>query len=145
MAKKVRIEIANLQMAHKVNRPLLRKVLSHTMREAGVSGTLSVAVVDSQEITELNRRFLGRAEPTDVLSFPMEDETSDDFGEVIVCAEVAGQEAADWGGSFDAELALYAVHGLLHLLDYDDLTSEQRSRMREREREILGEFGLEVP
>lgn len=132
-------------MAHKVNRPLLRKVLSHTMREARVSGTLSVAVVDSQEITELNRRFLGRAEPTDVLSFPMEDETSDDFGEVVVCAEVAGREAAEWGISFDAELALYAVHGLLHLLGYDDLTSEQRSSMQEREREILKEFGLEVP
>jgi probable rRNA maturation factor len=145
MAKRIKIEIANLQMAQKINRPLLRKILSHTMREAGVGGTLSVAVVDSQEITELNRRFLGRAEPTDVLSFPMEDGASDDFGEVVVCAEIAGQEAVEWEISFDAELALYAVHGLLHLLGYDDLTSKQRSRMREREREILRGFGLEVP
>ncbi len=145
MAKRAKIEITNLQMAHSVNRPLLRKVLSHTMREAGVSGTLSVAVVDSEEITELNRRFLGREEPTDVLSFPLQDEASDVFGEVVVCAEIAGQEAAEWGIGFDAELALYALHGLLHLLGYDDQTAEQRSRMQKREREILSGFGLEVP
>ena len=145
MAAKVRIEIADLQSVYPVNRALLRRVLTHTMKEAGTGGTLSVAVVDTEEITELNRRFLGRAEPTDVLSFPMQDETSDLFGEVVVCADIAGEKATELGIGFDAELSLYAVHGLLHLLGYDDGTEGQRARMRKREREILGQFGLPCP
>lgn len=140
MSKTVKIEIANRQSQHRIKSALLRKVLTHTMREAGISGTLSVAVVDSDEIAELNRRFLGRAEPTDVLSFPMRDETSDLFGEVVVCADIATEEAGKRKISFDAELTLYALHGLLHLLGCDDKTAAQRKKMRMREREILEKF-----
>ena len=144
MGEKIKIEITNLQKVHDINRALLRKVLSQVMREAGETGSLSLAVVDEEEITELNRRFLGRAEPTDVLSFPMRDEDSDMFGEVVVCAEIAGKEALRRSIGFDAELALYALHGLLHLLGYDDRTPEQRSRMEKREQEILKNFGLKM-
>jgi rRNA maturation RNase YbeY len=145
MKKTIKIEITNLQSNHKVNRNLLRRVLTHTMQEAGAAGALSLAVVDSEEITELNRRFLGHAHPTDVLSFPLQDEASDLFGEVVVCADIAAHEAGERSISFDAELVLYAVHGLLHLLDYDDQTQEQREQMRKREREILDQFGLSIP
>jgi probable rRNA maturation factor len=138
----VKIEITNLQKDHEINEDLIHRILEHVAGEAGLSGTLSVAVVDAEEITELNRRFLGHAEPTDVLSFPMQDETSDLFGEVIVCAAVAAREAKKRNISFDAELALYAVHGLLHLLGYDDSTPGKRARMQERERAILAEFNL---
>jgi probable rRNA maturation factor len=142
MAGPLKIEIANLQSAQKVNRALMRKVLLSAMKEAGVSGTLSVAVVDTVEITELNRRFLGRAEATDVLSFPIEDERSDSFGEVVVCADIAAARAARRNANFDAELTLYALHGLLHLTGYDDKTPAQRSRMRKKEREVLSRFGI---
>ena len=141
MADNIKIDVSNLQSSHAVNEPLLEKVLSQTMREAGVSGTLSVAVVDSEEITELNRRFLGRAQPTDVLSFPMQDGASDLFGEIVICSDIAAKEAADRNISFDAELTLYAVHGLLHLLGYDDEMPQQRERMHRREREILALVG----
>jgi len=142
---RIKIEIANRQDAHKINRPLLRRVLSHTMRGAGLSGTLSLAVVDEARMAELNRRYLGRLEPTDVLSFPLQDETSGPLGEIVVCADTAAKESARRRRSFDAELALYAVHGLLHLAGYDDTTEEQRTRMRRREREILSKFGLSAP
>lgn len=143
MKPKAKVEIVNLQSAHTVNRVLLRKVLLHTMKEAEVSGTLSLAVVDEEEMTELNRRFLGREEPTDVLSFPMQDEDeSNMFGEIVICADVAAREADARKMPYDAELALYAVHGLLHLLGYDDGTPGQRKRMRKRESEILAAFGF---
>jgi rRNA maturation RNase YbeY len=144
MSKDIKVEITNLQSGNKVNRPLLRKVLMHTMREAEVSGTLSLAVVDSEEITELNRRFLGRAQPTDVMSFALQDETSDLFGEVVICADVAAQEAGERGIDFDSELALYALHGLLHLLGYDDETDQMREQMQNREQEILSQFGISI-
>jgi probable rRNA maturation factor len=140
---KAKVEIVDLQSAHGVNRALLRRILIHTMKEAGAAGTLSLAVVDEEEMTELNRRFLGREEPTDVLSFPMQDEDeSDMFGEIVVCADVAAREAQARKTPYDTELALYALHGLLHLLGYDDGTPAQRKRMRRREREILAAFGL---
>jgi probable rRNA maturation factor len=143
MKRKTKVEIADLQSAHGVNRALLRKILLHTMKDADAGGTLSLAVVDEEEMTELNRRFLGRKEPTDVLSFPMQDEDeSDMFGEIVVCADVAAREAAARKTPYDTELALYALHGLLHLLGYDDGTPAQRKRMRQREREIMAEFGL---
>ncbi len=142
---KPKVEIINLQSAHGVNRALLRKVLLKTMKEAKAGGTLSLAVVDEEEMTELNRRFLGREAPTDVLSFPMRDEDeSDIFGEIVVCADVAAREADTRKTPYDTELALYALHGLLHLLGYDDGTPVQRRRMREREREILAAFGLDA-
>jgi probable rRNA maturation factor len=143
MKPKAKVEIVNLQSTHSVNRALLRRVLLQTMKEAEASGTLSLAVVDEEEMTELNRRFLGREEPTDVLSFPMQDEDeSDMFGEIVICADVAAREAEARKTPYDAELALYAIHGLLHLLGYNDGTPAQRKRMREREREILTRFGL---
>jgi len=139
-----KIEITNLQSECAVNSGLLEKVLDFAIKEAGAKGGLSLAIVDSEEITELNRRFLGREEPTDVLSFPMLDDNLDLFGEVVVCADVAAQEAAKREISFDSELALYAVHGFLHLVGFDDQTPAQRARMRKREREILEHFGLSV-
>lgn len=145
MADNIKVDITNLQASHAVNEPLLEEALSLTMREAGVGGTLSVAVVDTEEITELNRRFLGRAQPTDVLSFPMQDGASDLFGEIVICSDIAAKEAASRNISFDAELTLYAVHGLLHLLGYDDEMPEQQERMHKREREILAVFGFSVP
>jgi probable rRNA maturation factor len=91
---KPKVDIVDLQSDHGVNRTLLRRMLLHTMKEAKVEGTLSLAIVDEEEMTELNRRFLGRREPTDVLSFPMRDEDeSGMFGEVVVCADVAAREA----------------------------------------------------
>jgi len=140
---KPKVEIVDLQSDHGVNRVLLRKILLHTMKDAKVGGTLSLAVVDEEEMTELNRRFLGRAEPTDVLSFPMQDEDeSGMFGEVVVCADVAAREAGRRRIAYDAELALYALHGLLHLIGYDDRTTAQRESIRKRENEILAAFGL---
>jgi probable rRNA maturation factor len=140
---KPKVDIVDLQSDHGVNRTLLRRMLLHTMKEAKVEGTLSLAIVDEEEMTELNRRFLGRREPTDVLSFPMRDEDeSGMFGEVVVCADVAAREAGRRRLAYDTELALYALHGLLHLLGYDDRTAPQRERMGKRENEILAAFGL---
>lgn len=144
MKKALKVDITNLQSASKINRPLLRKVLTGTMREAGVEGTLSLAVVDTDEITELNRRFLGRAQPTDVLSFPLKDDNSDLFGEVVICADIAAREASERGIEFDTELTLYALHGLLHLLGYDDETDQLREQMQKREQEILSQFGISI-
>lgn len=102
---------------------------------------ISLAVVDDTEIARLNARYLGRHAPTDVLAFPYsvtDDPAHDEeLGEVIVSAQAAQREAHRRHKTFEEELALYVIHGLLHLLGYDDTSPEKARAMRRREKELL--------
>jgi len=106
------------------------------------SGDLSVAIVDDAQIRQLNRRFLKRDRETDVLAFPLADD--DGFlGEVVISAERAQAVARASAANPGHELALYLVHGVLHLLGYDDLSPDDAKRMHAREDEILTDLGFE--
>jgi len=114
------------------------------LEEAGVRrGEVSLAVIDDDTMHTLNRRHLDHDYPTDALSFLLQHE--DDFlsGEVIVSADTAAAEAAEYGWETADELLLYIVHGVLHLTGYDDQTAEQRVEMQHAERRHLQRFGLE--
>ena len=105
---------------------------------------LSVAVVDDARMAELHEKYLGKAGPTDCLSFNLgEDNRAESLeGEIVVSAETARREARARRISTEAELTLYVVHGLLHLLGYDDQAPEQAARMHRTEDEILASLGL---
>ena len=120
--------------------------------------------VDEGTIADLNGRFMGSAGPTDVLSFPIDgepevpgrwpdqggpgpDRLGDDLddlpvllGDVVVCPAVAARNAPGHAGSYDDELALLVVHGVLHLLGHDHAEPEERAEMQARERALLEEF-----
>jgi probable rRNA maturation factor len=99
---------------------------------------ISLAFVDNTTIHRLNKQFLDHDEPTDVLSFPLSDASAKKLaGELVIGAEVALRQAAERGHDVHAELALYVIHGLLHLCGYDDKTVSQANRMRARERHYL--------
>jgi probable rRNA maturation factor len=136
--------------------------LTRAVLEAeGIRGGAEVSLlfVDEPTITELNERFLGKEGPTDVLSFPIEDEplasgrTPDAggpgpgeqsepeapalLGDVVICPRVAARNAQTGGVSYDDELALLVVHGTLHLLGWDHELDEEAERMEARERALL--------
>ncbi|MGQ9589893.1 MAG: rRNA maturation RNase YbeY [Planctomycetota bacterium] len=120
----------------------LRRALAVLLEDHGARGTLSVAVVGDPEIALLHERFLGVRGPTDVLAFPLGEGSGASssegvFGEVVVSAETAAREAARRGLRPERELALYAIHGALHLVGYDDRTEATRRRMRGAERKYL--------
>lgn len=122
--------------------PPLRRALALILSDHGASGTLSVAVVGDSEIALLHERFLGLRGPTDVLAFPLAKGSGTPgaesvFGEVVVSADTAAREAARRGLRPERELALYAIHGALHLVGYDDRTEAARRRMRRAERKYL--------
>ncbi len=94
---------------------------------------LSVALVDDASIAAINQQFLNHAGPTDVISFDL----GDGLGESIVSAERAVIVARQLRRPPHAELALYLVHGLLHLAGLDDHTPAQRRAMRAAERHVL--------
>jgi probable rRNA maturation factor len=112
-----------------------------------------IMLVDDATIRELNRRFHGTDAPTDVLSFPLSDtepgadeawdpEAEGPEGEVVVSVDTARREAASRGAAVQAELALYVIHGVLHLLGFDDRDETDRERMRAAEARHLEAAGL---
>lgn len=134
------VEIANRQRKVRVPRKRLAEVVdallaSHDLERAMVS----VAVVDNTEIRRVNREFLGRNRVTDVIAFPLTDGVcvlgdEEPIGEVVVSAERAKQVAK---GPVQAELLLYVVHGMLHLLGWDDDTPKRRERMHTEALRVL--------
>ena len=105
--------------------------------------SISIALVDDATIQRVNRRHLGHDWPTDVISFPLSEPGRPDLaGELVVSAEMAAATARRGGVDPWAELALYVVHGLLHLCGYDDRAAADVDAMRRRESEILAREGL---
>jgi probable rRNA maturation factor len=124
---------------------------------------LSMLFVDEQAMTDLNKRFRGQDGPTDVLSFPIDEvaieggrspdsggtgpgftaEPSDlptVLGDVVICPAVAGRNAPQHAGTYDDELALLVVHGVLHLLNMDHEDDGEAEVMERREQELLAKF-----
>ncbi len=124
---------------------------------------VSLLFVDEDTISSLNQRFLDKEGPTDVLSFPIEDEAARSgrspdeggtgpgsieadtgrlllLGDVVICPAVAAGNAVEHGVTFDDEIALLVVHGILHLLGMDHLVEAEAERMELREQQLLARF-----
>ncbi|MFP5320701.1 MAG: rRNA maturation RNase YbeY [Acidimicrobiia bacterium] len=130
---------------------------------------LSLLFVDEAAMADLNERHMGKAGPTDVLAFPIDDDAVDPgrwpdggtagpdrppldlddlptlLGDVVVCPAVAARQAGEHrgplhGGTLDDEVALLVVHGILHVLGHDHAEPEETERMQAKERELLERF-----
>jgi len=138
------IEIVNRQRRLKLNRNEIAGLARATLAREGASGSLTIMFVGSRKMSELNRRYLGRTGDTDVIAFPMQGGTGGDednyLGDVAVCTDAAANEAAARGIDPIDELYFYTVHGMLHILGYDDSTPALRSRMNRRARAIVTAF-----
>ena len=147
MYPEIEVEISNTQGHMQVDGAkldqLVRVVLGAEDRRRG---SISIALVDNATIHAINRTHLGHDWPTDVITFPLAG--PDDpilAGELVVSAEMACSVAREIGVKPGEELALYVVHGLLHLCGYDDHDDADRCRMRLREGELLARAGLTNP
>jgi probable rRNA maturation factor len=137
------IAISNEQDRLAIDAGRLRTAIEGVFTSEGVwAGEISLAIVDDPTIHDLNRRWLNHDEPTDVLSFVLEESEGYREGEIIVSADTASARAAEFGWTADAELLLYVVHGALHLVGYDDKEPTERQAMRERERFHITRLGL---
>lgn len=130
-----------------LDEPLLAALARHVLEAEDVdaSAELSILFVGAEHIRRLNARYAGDDYATDVLAFPMaEDEDDDDeplmIGDVVVCPEIARENAAKAGSTLDRELKTLVVHGTLHLLGYDHQNDAQRAAMDKRLNEIVESF-----
>ncbi len=141
----IAIEIADQRGEPAHDDPRMRQLAGAILHEAGfTAGSLSIALVDDPTIHELNGRYLGHDCPTDVLSFVLERDSERLEAEVIASYQTAARVAAEFGWTASDELLLYAVHGTLHAVGYDDTTDETRAAMRAAERRYLALAGLAV-
>ena len=127
-----------------VDRGRMRTVAPTVLEGEGVADyEISLAFVDNATIHVLNKRYLNHDEPTDVLSFPLSDVKAKKLtGELVLGVEVAKERAEEMEHAVDVELALYVIHGLLHLCGYDDKSDSAERDMRDRERHFLQVLGL---
>jgi len=109
-----------------------------------VIGELTLTFIDRADIAELNAEHMDKAGPTDVLSFPMDDEPLEGvptlLGDVVISPAVANGQFADHAGRLDDELALLVVHGILHVLGHDHVEPDETAVMRACELDLLERF-----
>lgn len=110
---------------------------------------VSISFVANDTIAELNERFRGIEGPTDVLSFECDNIADDmtaadgegcpvyELGDIIIAPDVAASQAEEYGNSFEQEISLLLVHGLLHLCGYDHIQDGEAEVMEAREKELL--------
>ncbi|CTQ33867.1 rRNA maturation RNase YbeY [Jannaschia rubra] len=106
---------------------------------------------DDARIADLNAGFRGKAQPTNVLSWPSEDRDPDlpprdmELGDIAISFDTCAREAAEQGKAFDAHVIHLLVHATLHLLGHDHLDDGEAARMEQLEVAILGRLGFPDP
>ena len=116
------------------------------MRHESVPGDpeISVVLCDDLFIQSLNAQWRGKDTPTDVLSFAQEDDPHL-LGDIVISLPTAARQADAAGWTLENEVALLEIHGLLHLLGYDDETEAGAWEMQGRTEAALREAGILVP
>lgn len=146
MSSPIKITVA---FADEINRlPLSKKdvctIVEQVCRgEALKHANISVVFVEAERMQNLNKRYLGREYPTDVLAFPLHNNGDPPEGEVYLCVDRAFRQAGDYRVPFREELARLVVHGTLHIIGYEDTEPGKRREMLEREERYLKKF-LEI-
>ncbi|RKD24007.1 rRNA maturation RNase YbeY [Ammoniphilus oxalaticus] len=134
----LRIEILNEQEEEITDKlqDLLVKLLNQAAEIEGVADQeVAITFVGNDHIQQINQQFRQIDQPTDVLSFPLEED--DALGDIIISVKKAKEQAQAYQHSFEREIGFLAVHGFLHLLGYDHETEQEEQVMFARQEEIL--------
>lgn len=146
------IEINNLTTGD-VDEEFLRKVAEKVLEEESrKEAELSVALISSERMRKLNRRYRGKNRATDVLAFPESKvllekfkvgiaQKTENLGEIVICLGEVKENAKRFNSSFETELAYVLIHGILHLLGYNHEISEQKAKkMEEKQNYYLSQL-----
>lgn len=141
----MKIAIENQQKSQKISKIQLRKVAQRILSASACpEAHLSILIVDDAAIQAINRDYLNKDRPTNVISFAMQEGEGggvqpDLLGDVVISAETAARDACEAQNSFESELYFLLLHGILHLLGYDHErgTEEDAKLMEVREREVF--------
>jgi probable rRNA maturation factor len=167
------VTIANRQRVRKINRRLLKKIANALLAELEIKkAEIGICLAAAPEMTRLNETFLRHAGSTDVLTFDYSDKTvgadvrrllnqkpalqkrretpyvvsyKKIQGEIYICVDEAVLQARQFGTSWQSEVIRYLVHGVLHLLGFDDSSAVARRIMKREENRRLREITRRFP
>lgn len=120
----------------------------HWAVAAGAEGELTIRIVAPPESQQLNSDYRDKDQATNVLSFPFDapaEVNTDYMGDLLVCAAVVSQEAAEQGKPLESHWAHMIVHGVLHLRGYDHLSETEADEMETLEIQIMAQLGYDNP
>jgi probable rRNA maturation factor len=141
--RKPQVFISSDQEILRVPRKRLTELVAFVAeQERAAIRHVDIAVVGREEIASLNRKYLSRRGPTDVLSFGLSGASGEGLCiQLVVSADAAVEQARAHDIGPQKELMLYVVHGLLHQMGYEDKSARAAARMHTREDELLDAFG----
>jgi probable rRNA maturation factor len=138
------VQIDNRQDACEISLKQIRQTVKVILGALDCpDGEISILIVDDTQIEKLNRKYLDRAGPTNVIAFPMREGEFSHLspqllGDVVISTDTAAKEAQNSGVSTEQRLKELLVHGILHLFGYDHVVSEQDARKMEiKSQELL--------
>ena len=136
------VAIVSTQSALRVPRKRLVELVGFVADAEGAAlSHVDITIVDGEEMASLNRRLLGHRGRTDVISYDLSDETTPGIvTQLIVCGDVAVRQGPPHGYRPQHELMLYIIHGLLHMMGYDDTAVRAGAAMHARQEELLAAF-----
>ena len=137
--------IINRQRTKKINTRLLKQIVEELFAELEItSAELGIHLVGAKKMAQVNRQFLGHEGSTDVITFDhssansqLPSPNSPIYGELFICVDEAVAQAKEFGTDWSSEVVRYLVHGVLHLLGYDDLQPDLRRAMKREENRLL--------
>ncbi|MFH0917999.1 MAG: rRNA maturation RNase YbeY [Candidatus Omnitrophota bacterium] len=133
----MRVTLRNLQKQLPLATGKIKKLISRVLKGEGVkeSGWINICFVDNYQIKKFNAKFLKTKNSTDVLAFNLSDKKEKNIilADIMISAQAAIKQARSFKTTPDYELSLYVVHGILHILGFNDRTPSQIKRMRKKE------------
>lgn len=137
--------VYNTQEELPIDSELVKRVATLFCEQKGVKAhTLEITFVDLQTSSERHQDYFNDPTPTDCMTFPVdppfEESEGSVLGEIVICPEVAEIAAQEHKTDYKKELIRYVIHGLLHMIGYDDKTNQQRQVMREEEDLFLSQL-----
>ncbi|MDD5070395.1 MAG: rRNA maturation RNase YbeY [Candidatus Omnitrophica bacterium] len=135
----MKISIVNQQRLKRLNLKELELTLKLIGKNLNISSkNMSLVVCDNDFIKNLNKKYFNKNTVTDVISFPLTDKfDKNDLGEIVVSLEEAVLRAKDYGNTWKEEFTLYLIHGILHLLGYEDSNLKNKKVMDQKQQEVL--------
>ncbi|MBU6391475.1 MAG: rRNA maturation RNase YbeY [Planctomycetes bacterium] len=139
----MKLEIIDLQKFQPIDKNKIKKIIKGILKVEKKDAELSIVFIDNKTIKQINRAFLGHNYATDVLSFTYDEPSfkNNVKGEIVVSVEMASKLSRRYGYEVEGEIVLYLVHGLLHLLGYDDKRKKDAKKMHQRAGELLSSLG----
>lgn len=138
----MKISVSNLNKRYRLNEAFIKRVVNRVIRYIKKTEELELELIflGDRSIRAINRKYLRKDRPTDVLSFRIErNEFGEDrfLGEIFISLDRASVNSADLKTDFAEEIVLYIIHGILHIFGYTDYRRNDRVRMWKRQNEIL--------